>query len=515
MGRSEIGAAARERLRGVRLCYLGFGLFWAVSFATSFASAGAFASAETSRAHALAGAFGMAVAIIVAGALSLFRRHDATKETNARGRTTALTGIAGAAMLVLADAALVTLSVGGVVTLPDSPPLIAALGLVGSIGSVGFLLAQQGVLASLEPARAATVGAASAALSALGCVLILAIPAGIARLAVEVLVLAIATALQGCSVLVSGSLTRLTQPGDAPEAKAVPSDGTQAWQATARELWRPVLCVTMFALVWKLSTRIAPDAPDVLTTFTLLAFGLATLLLCAHALLSRHNASLLRTYRALFPLMTGAFLLLPLLGNAYGPVLSALLMFGFELVNLLLIFLCAQVAHTRRLPSSAVYALGLGPSFLAMLIGLAAGLFLEDAVQAQSVVHLSGIALAAVYLLSMALLLVTRSARREDASGEPAETPVRGATNVPAEDQSHSVIADLAAEAGLTPREADIAAMVARGNSVPAVAERLAISQNTVRGHTKRIYAKLDIHTKQELIDLVAQRSKQGISSRT
>ena len=35
------------------------------------------------------------------------------------------------------------------------------------------------------------------------------------------------------------------------------------------------------------------------------------------------------------------------------------------------------------------------------------------------------------------------------------------------------------------------------------IAEELVISENTVRTHAKRIYAKLDIHKKQDLIDLV------------
>ena len=35
------------------------------------------------------------------------------------------------------------------------------------------------------------------------------------------------------------------------------------------------------------------------------------------------------------------------------------------------------------------------------------------------------------------------------------------------------------------------------------IAEELVISENTVRMHSKRIYAKLDIHKKQDLIDLV------------
>ena len=55
----------------------------------------------------------------------------------------------------------------------------------------------------------------------------------------------------------------------------------------------------------------------------------------------------------------------------------------------------------------------------------------------------------------------------------------------------------------LSAREAEVAEMVARGDTVARIAEQLFVSENTVRTHTKRIYTKLDIHKKQELIDLV------------
>ena len=38
---------------------------------------------------------------------------------------------------------------------------------------------------------------------------------------------------------------------------------------------------------------------------------------------------------------------------------------------------------------------------------------------------------------------------------------------------------------------------------MPAISERLFVSENTVKSHVKRIYQKLDIHTRGELIDLV------------
>ncbi len=56
---------------------------------------------------------------------------------------------------------------------------------------------------------------------------------------------------------------------------------------------------------------------------------------------------------------------------------------------------------------------------------------------------------------------------------------------------------------GLSSREAEVMELIARGYTGPAIAEMLFISENTMRTHNKRIYAKLEIHKKQELLELI------------
>ena len=56
---------------------------------------------------------------------------------------------------------------------------------------------------------------------------------------------------------------------------------------------------------------------------------------------------------------------------------------------------------------------------------------------------------------------------------------------------------------GLSSREAEVMELIARGHSGPAIADMLFISENTMRTHNKRIYAKLGIHKKQELLVLL------------
>lgn len=61
----------------------------------------------------------------------------------------------------------------------------------------------------------------------------------------------------------------------------------------------------------------------------------------------------------------------------------------------------------------------------------------------------------------------------------------------------------LAEEHGLSHREKDVFRCLAMGYSSSAAAKSLHVSWNTVRTHTRNVYAKLDVHSRQELINLV------------
>ena len=71
----------------------------------------------------------------------------------------------------------------------------------------------------------------------------------------------------------------------------------------------------------------------------------------------------------------------------------------------------------------------------------------------------------------------------------------------------------VAREYGLTPRETDVLAQIARGRMLGEIADAFVLSKNTVKMHTKHIYQKLDVHSKQEAIEIVNEerfRMQQG-----
>lgn len=55
----------------------------------------------------------------------------------------------------------------------------------------------------------------------------------------------------------------------------------------------------------------------------------------------------------------------------------------------------------------------------------------------------------------------------------------------------------------LSTREVDVLSLLVAGRSGPYIADHLCISANTVKTHIRHIYTKLDVHDRQELLDLV------------
>ena len=56
--------------------------------------------------------------------------------------------------------------------------------------------------------------------------------------------------------------------------------------------------------------------------------------------------------------------------------------------------------------------------------------------------------------------------------------------------------------AALTPREREIAALLARGYSNRKIADALVISEQTAETHVKRILAKLDLRSRHQVAEL-------------
>ena len=96
---------------------------------------------------------------------------------------------------------------------------------------------------------------------------------------------------------------------------------------------------------------------------------------------------------------------------------------------------------------------------------------------------------------------LTNLGRLTSMSATTVETPAE--QPAPAVDPLTARLPILAGQAGLTEREREVFELLARGRNAHYLQEQLGITRNTAKTHIAHVYAKLGIHSQQELIDLL------------
>lgn len=205
-------------------------------------------------------------------------------------------------------------------------------------------------------------------------------------------------------------------------------------------------------------------------------------------------------------LIVAGFLAAPLTFDNGTPGANALIRIGTSSFSILSWLMIASIG--RRNPHALLPVLG---TFSVMrtagvLIGAIAGHTVND--WAGLNVHTSGLVTSTVFFAFLAFLWLGFRNFSFEKTIQSVATPVvpRADQEVPIETAAPSIeerCLVIGAQHELTEREKEIFSMLARGRNGSFIQEHYVISRNTVKTHVKRIYKKLDVHSQQELIDLV------------
>lgn len=199
--------------------------------------------------------------------------------------------------------------------------------------------------------------------------------------------------------------------------------------------------------------------------------------------------------------------------------------FGFDIAflsvgkeSLWLVFSCFMAYLAFRYDFSPVrlFAIGQGVYFLASTVGWAGGAALASYYGDTMVRMGVGIALAFMVIVVLVYVFPEIDLKRIMAwsvdsegdgcvHGEPVGASADVAVCMPESGGKAAIGVARAADAryGLSARELEILDLFAQGRSANWIADNLIISKNTVRSHLRAIYTKLDVHTRQELLDFL------------
>lgn len=258
------------------------------------------------------------------------------------------------------------------------------------------------------------------------------------------------------------------------------------------------------------SLRVAEQAPDA-NWICLLALAVAVFLFVFAPAQRRHEDQLF-TVAAL--LIVAGFLITPVGGasgpaGAVGPAAANSLLFAGNWCFRILMWISVAAMSARNM-AGALTVLACLDTYGG--VGTFVGAELGHFCNALLMVHPDAVTLAVGFIV-LALFAYVLVGLRDfsfaatiDGIEPTAELP-DAAPETPSRSEQIDIACDrLARQGGLTPREREIMGMLARGHNGYHIRDELTLSYNTVKTHVKRIYRKLDVHSQQELIDLVESR---------
>ncbi len=192
------------------------------------------------------------------------------------------------------------------------------------------------------------------------------------------------------------------------------------------------------------------------------------------------------------------FLLAPIvygIGLA-GDVITLTCHYLFQML-VWLIFVRTDVEY--RVPAWTTFAPGMGMANLGSL----AGTFLGSLVRSFTTLEprlVSLLALVSASLVMVSLMFLFDEQTLVQLTNTDDERPA-------APRRFGMRLEEVAQTYGLSRREAEVMTLIAKGRTAQRVQEELGISQGTVNTHLAHIYKKLDIHDRQELLDILEERA--------
>ena len=82
-------------------------------------------------------------------------------------------------------------------------------------------------------------------------------------------------------------------------------------------------------------------------------------------------------------------------------------------------------------------------------------------------------------------------------------TPGATAVTMPLSETVADTCSEIARRYGLSPRETEVFTLLAQGRTRAFIQEELVLSGGTVKTHVTHIYAKMGVHDRQEMMDLI------------
>lgn len=206
-------------------------------------------------------------------------------------------------------------------------------------------------------------------------------------------------------------------------------------------------------------------------------------------------------YRFALPLVVVALTIVPLFGYVQGQAANFCMSGAYTAQSIIIMLIMANICY--RFGVSAIWLFGIERGVRQVVMWL--GRMTADAVESQEVLGSMG-DMAVALLALVAVVAATILLSERDLSSRWGANFLSGGTDSAALARKQELAercAEIARRYKLSAREEEVLLLLAQHKTVGIIERELVIANGTAKAHVRHIYQKLDIHTRQELFDLL------------
>lgn len=267
------------------------------------------------------------------------------------------------------------------------------------------------------------------------------------------------------------------------------------------KLWKPIACVSALSFSSGAIRVVGVASHD--NVFIPAALGIsaavATLVFFLVRQKAKNGSSVVHFYPLALLVSATACLLLPYFAPNFRLVILGVIDVAFLFLLLCLWIESILAAKSTGISPILVVCLSSGITRFFTATGSLTGSFFRIDPDMQNVLLLS---LSIVYIIGVTAVVI--SVQLWKGKGILSDKKTAGIVVGISEDDIRSNKA-LITQYQLTERELDVVLLILGGRNAGSIAEALYLSENTVRTHMKRIYKKMNVHSKEEVMVIVEQ----------
>ncbi|MBR2835367.1 MAG: helix-turn-helix transcriptional regulator [Coriobacteriales bacterium] len=278
--------------------------------------------------------------------------------------------------------------------------------------------------------------------------------------------------------------------------------------------WRVLLGIGIFGAMITILNHLSESKSDVSTEVYTLIAGVAVsgIIVCVAVVRRSKPLDFGMLYRLLTPLLIGAVLLTLVLQEGFQRYEALAIGCAWVFFRIFTWTMWGRVAAPNPSRGACVFALGALVMSLCSTLAEIICLFIDfratPLAVSIAVIILCAVVTSALIMNESSLAGFAPAGVQvplQDTGEQPAAAPVESAkldlSSITAVDVAHAL-----QDKGLSEREAEVALLVLQGKNNSQIASEACIAQSTLRTHLRNIYAKLDVHSRTELVDLLVQK---------